>query len=71
MFKVQIRSADRREEPGEVLYLKFEPREGKILRLRRGKNAVKHDRLRIVDLDYNVIVDNIDESEIWLYVTPA
>jgi hypothetical protein len=70
MLKVQLRDSARRDDTiTDVMYLPFEPREGKQLRLRRAGETVKFDRYLIVDLEYDIPRDNPGEAVMWVYVT--
>ncbi len=70
MFKVQLRDSARRDHSiTDVMHLPFEPREGKPIRLRRTPTSAKYDLYRIVDLEYDIPLDNPGEAEIWVYVT--
>lgn len=71
MFKVQFRDAASMDVLIESMFLPFDPRDHKELRVRRRANDTKHTTYRVVDHIYEIVTDSPGESGIVVLVTPA
>jgi hypothetical protein len=71
MVKVQFRDAsDRSMVYIDEIYLPFDPRLEKRVRIRKRRYDAKHDTYQVIDFDSDVILDDPTESKIVMYVTP-
>jgi hypothetical protein len=70
MFRVQFRDAGK---PDKILvntmFLPFDPRDQKEIRLRRRAKDDKHVSYRVIDHIYEIVEDNPGESGIVLLVS--
>ena len=72
MFNVQFRDAANRDRVlVKQIFLPFDPSDQKLVRLRQRAYQAKHDTYRVVDHDYEIVVEDPGESEIIIYLTPA
>ena len=71
MFRVQFRDAtDRTRVLVGTMFLPFDPRDQKEIRVRQRPNDTKHTTYRVVDHIYEVVLDSPGESGIVVLVTP-
>lgn len=72
MFRVQFRdAADRSTVIADTMFLPFDPRDQKEIRLRRRANDSRHQTYRVVDHIYEIVTDDPGESGIVILVTPV
>lgn len=71
MVKVQFRdAADRSRVWVDEIYLPFDPRLEKRVRIRKAVHDAKYDAFQVVEFDSDIYLDDPSKSRIVMYVTP-